>query len=127
MPFKVGTRGINLRTEQTIVEKIRDVEAETCYNLNLLKWFDPQQPGMDILLIVLSCFPDGDNFGIRSFLLSVLMVFTMDQDSKLQCHWKSLSDGSASSVCLPSSRSSRELHVSFRCVSPEDIGTLLSL
>lgn len=37
LPFKVGIRGINLRTEQTIIERISYVQAETYRNLSPLK------------------------------------------------------------------------------------------
>lgn len=37
MPFKVAVSRISLKTEQTIIEKIRYVEAEIHYNLSPLK------------------------------------------------------------------------------------------
>lgn len=128
LPFKVVVSRISLKTEQTIIEKIRYVEAEIHYNLSPLKLgvvhnskaflFEP---------LYLSCFLEGGKFRIRSILLCALRVFKVNHSSKLQCHWWFNSDSYVLFVCMPNSCLSVKLCVSFRSVLLEDIYKLLSL
>lgn len=53
LPFRVGVRGISLRTEQTVIEKISYVQAETYHNLSPLKLRSfAQQQGIAVLVTV---------------------------------------------------------------------------
>lgn len=128
LPFKVGVSRISLKTEQTIIEKIRYVEAEIHYNLSPLKLgFVHNSKAFLFEPLYLGCFLEGGKFRIRSILPCALIVFKVNQSSKLQCHWWFNSDSYVLFVCMPNSCLSVKLCMSFRCVLLEDTYKLLSL